>query len=150
MNGGPAEFEILGRTSALVDPLGPFTLGARAATSSWGCAWRRSTRTPVASHPAGGSARRRAQEAQARLFDGIHGTLNHLMVGDRIRLARFSGDEAPSTNLDAILYEDFGELREARGDEDAGIEAFVAGPHEKFLRADKLSGRYDRASFGAL
>jgi uncharacterized damage-inducible protein DinB len=56
------------------------------------------------------------------------------MVGDRIRLARFSGDEAPSTNLDAILYEGFGELREARGDEDACIEAFAAGIDERFLK----------------
>ena len=60
-------------------------------------------------------ANRRLYEARASLRDGelkgrrgaffssIHGTLNHLMVGDRIWLARFVGEEAPSTNLDAIL-----------------------------------------------
>ena len=90
-------------------------------------------------------ANRRLYEACARLPDGerkkrrpaffgsIHGTLNHLMVGDRIWLARFSGEEVPSTNLDAILYEDFEELREAREEEDRRIEEFAAGIDERFL-----------------
>jgi uncharacterized damage-inducible protein DinB len=40
----------------------------------------------------------------------------------------------PSTNLDAILYEDFGQLREARGEEDSRIEAFAASIDELFLK----------------
>jgi uncharacterized damage-inducible protein DinB len=92
-----------------------------------------------------GLANRRLYEACARLpdperkkrrpafFGSIHGTLNHLMVGDRSWLARFAGEETPSTNLDAILYEDFGELREAREEEDSRIEAFAAGLDELFL-----------------
>ena len=51
-------------------------------------------------------------------FRSIHGTLNHIMVGDRIWLARFGGQEAPSTGLDAILYDDFEALRAARVAED--------------------------------
>ncbi len=90
-------------------------------------------------------ANRRLYDACARLTDGelkrrrpaffgnIHGTLNHLMVGDRIWLARFSGEEVPSTGLDAILYDGFAELREAREREDARIEEFVAGMDEGFL-----------------
>ena len=90
-------------------------------------------------------ANRRLYEACARLpdaerktrrpafFGSIHGTLNHLMVGDRIWLARFGGEEVPSTNLDAILYEDFEELRGAREAEDARIEAFAAAIDEGFL-----------------
>ncbi len=90
-------------------------------------------------------ANRRLYDACARLpdeelkaprlafFGSIHGTLNHLMVGDRIWLARFSGDEVPSTGLDAILYEDFLELREAREEEDVRIEKFVAGIDEGFM-----------------
>ena len=66
-------------------------------------------------------------------FGSIHGTLNHLLVGDRIWLARFSGEVVPSTDLDAILYEGFGELREAREREDARIEAFAARIDERFL-----------------
>lgn len=90
-------------------------------------------------------ANRRLYEACARLpdaerkksrlafFASIHGTLNHVMVGDRIWLARFGEEEVPSTNLDAILYEDFGELWEAREAEDARIEAFAASLDEGFL-----------------
>lgn len=66
-------------------------------------------------------------------FGSIHGTLNHLLVGDRIWLARFSGEEVPSTGLDAVLYEVFAELGEAREREDVRIEEFVAGIDEGFL-----------------
>ena len=66
-------------------------------------------------------------------FGSIHGTLNHIMVGDRIWLSRFSGEEALSTNLDAILYEDFEELRKVRKREDLRIEDFAAGIDEEFL-----------------
>ena len=81
-------------------------------------------------------ANRRLYEACARLgdaerkkerpafFGSIHGTLNHVLVGDRIWLARFGGEETPSTGLDAVLYEDFDELRRAREHEDERIEAF--------------------------
>lgn len=58
-------------------------------------------------------------------FGSIHGTMNHILLGDRIWMARFEGGEAPSTNLDAILYEDFGALKRARSAEDARIEAYI-------------------------
>ena len=58
-------------------------------------------------------------------FKSMHGTLNHLLVGDRIWMRRFTGEgEAPS-HLDAILHEDFTSLRIARRQEDARIENFV-------------------------
>ena len=66
-------------------------------------------------------------------FKSIHGTLNHILVGDRIWLARFAGREAASTGLDAIRYRDFGALRAARAAEDARIETFAAGLDEAFL-----------------
>ena len=66
-------------------------------------------------------------------FQSIHGTLNHLMVGDRIWLTRFEGKQIPSTRLDAILYDDFDELREARVAEDQRIKTFAAGLTEEFL-----------------
>ena len=81
-------------------------------------------------------ARLTDEERKARrpaFFGSIHGTLNHIMVGDRIWLARFSGEEVPSTGLDAVLYENFAELREARERVDARIEEFVAGMNEGFL-----------------
>ncbi len=66
-------------------------------------------------------------------FGSIHGTLNHIMVGDHIWLARFAGEEVTSTNLDATLYEDFDELRRARVSEDERIETFTSGLNEEFL-----------------
>ena len=70
------------------------------------------------------AARRRDRGA---FFRSIHGTLNHIMVGDRIWMARFEGGTAPSTGLDAILHDDFDALRAARIVEDARIEDFMAG-----------------------
>ena len=66
-------------------------------------------------------------------FKSIHGTLNHIMVGDRIWLSRFEGKEVPSTGLDAILYEDFDKLTKARVLEDERIEAFAASLNDEFL-----------------
>lgn len=77
-----------------------------------------------------GAERKKQREA---FFGSIHNTLNHIMVGDRIWLSRFSGEKTPSTNLDAILYEDFEELREARRREDQRIEDFAASIEEVFL-----------------
>ena len=68
-------------------------------------------------------------------FKSIHGTLNHIMVGDRIWMTRFSGGEAPSTGLDAILYENFEELRSARSAMDAEIVRFAAGLSDAFLES---------------
>ena len=89
--------------------------------------------------------RKKTREA---FFGSIHATLNHLLVGDRLWLARLAGENAPSIGLDAILYEDFGELREARRREDARIEAFAAGLDAGFLGGtiryvNKAGGTYD-------
>ena len=67
------------------------------------------------------------RQDRGAFFKSIHGTLNHIMVGDRIWMARFEGGSAASTGLDAILHDDFDELRTARVAEDARIEAFTAG-----------------------
>ncbi|MBW4627413.1 MAG: DinB family protein [Brasilonema octagenarum HA4186-MV1] len=66
-------------------------------------------------------------------FKSIHGTLNHIMVGDRIWMGRFEGKQMPSTNLDAILYEDFDELRSVRVLEDERIEAFMSKLNQDFF-----------------
>ena len=59
-------------------------------------------------------------------FGSIHGTLNHILVGDRIWLARFAGETVPSTGLDAVLHDDFDDPARARITEDARIERFFA------------------------
>jgi uncharacterized damage-inducible protein DinB len=73
------------------------------------------------------------KKVRPAFFGSIHGTLNHIMTGDRIWLARFEGGEAPSTGLDAILYEDFDSLRAARRTEDARIESFADSVDDTFL-----------------
>src|SRR6188768_961441 len=66
-------------------------------------------------------------------FSSLHGTLNHLLIGDRIWMARFDGGESPSTGLDAIVHESFEALRAARVAMDATIEAFFAAPSAGFF-----------------
>ena len=56
-------------------------------------------------------------------FKSMHGTLNHLLVADRLWLRRFTGEGDAPNRLDAILFEDFLELRAAREAEDARIAA---------------------------
>ncbi|MUL36106.1 DinB family protein [Gloeocapsopsis dulcis] len=73
------------------------------------------------------------KQTRPAFFKSIHGTLNHIMVGDRIWLGRFEGKAMPSTNLDAILYKDFDELRQVRQTEDERIKNFAAGLTEDFL-----------------
>lgn len=68
-------------------------------------------------------------------FGSLHGTLNHLLVGDRIWMHRFTGTGEAPDRLDAILYEDFAPLRAARGAEDARIRDYVGA-----LTAADLAG----------
>ena len=76
-----------------------------------------------------------AERTRARpaFFRSIHGTLNHILVGDRIWMARFAGRDVPSTGLDAILYDGFAALRAAREEMDDRIEGFMAGLTPAFL-----------------
>ena len=39
-------------------------------------------------------------------FGSLHGTLNHLLVADRIWMRRFTGTGPVQTRLDEILFED--------------------------------------------
>ena len=58
-------------------------------------------------------------------FNSLHGTLNHLLVGDRIWMRRFTGQGEAPPLLDAILYDDFSQLRAARHDEDERINRYI-------------------------
>jgi uncharacterized damage-inducible protein DinB len=59
-------------------------------------------------------------------FKSVHGTLNHLLVTDRIWMQRFTGTGDAPTRLDAILFDDLSDLRAARRAEDQRIESYVA------------------------
>lgn len=67
-------------------------------------------------------------------FKSVHGTLNHLLVTDRVWFSRCAGMAAIQgplpARLDAILHENLAELRAAREREDAAITAYVRGLDE--------------------
>ena len=58
-------------------------------------------------------------------FGSVHGTLNHLLLADRIWMRRFTGQGETYARLDEILFDDFSALRSARGAEDARITGWV-------------------------
>jgi len=58
-------------------------------------------------------------------FGSLHGTLNHLLVADRIWLHRLTGTGDAPDRLDAILFEDRAALTRARLAEDARLIALV-------------------------
>ncbi len=73
-------------------------------------------------------------------FKSIHGTFNHLLVGDRVWLSRFR--EEPATDgfmapgirsLDQELFADFEELGRERARTDAELSAWVAELTEERL-----------------
>ena len=66
-------------------------------------------------------------------FGSLHGTLNHLLVTDRIWMHRFTGAGPLPTRLDEILLDDLGALTQARRAEDARIIAYVEGLDEATL-----------------
>jgi uncharacterized damage-inducible protein DinB len=59
-------------------------------------------------------------------FRSIHGTLNHLLLADRIWLGRFLGVPFPVASLDQELCPNFAELRAERARTDAEIETWAA------------------------
>ena len=91
-------------------------------------------------------ANRRVYEAAARLgdadyradhgafFGSVNGTLNHLLVADRIWMRRLTGEGDAPARLDAILHDDFATLRAAREAEDARIVAYVEALTDADLR----------------
>ena len=70
---------------------------------------------------------------RAAFFGSIHGTLNHLLVGDRIWLARIERKPRPKITLDQILYGDLVALRVARQAEDEHLANVVAGISKRAL-----------------
>jgi uncharacterized damage-inducible protein DinB len=66
-------------------------------------------------------------------FGSLHGTLNHLLLTDRIWLKRLTGEGEHPNRLDAILYDDRRDLVGARIAEDARLLGVVAGYNDADL-----------------
>ena len=47
-------------------------------------------------------------------FGSLHGTLNHILVGDRIWISRIEGRDSGISRLDEVLYDDLDSLWSAR------------------------------------
>lgn len=69
-------------------------------------------------------------------FRSIHGTLNHLLLGDRIWLGRFTGKPFVVTSLDQELYSDFAQLRSERKSTDLKISDWSSSLSEADLAGD--------------
>ncbi len=68
-------------------------------------------------------------------FTSIHGTLNHLLLGDTMWMDRFEHLPLTPMALDTELYGDFDALKEARIDMDLRIEQFML-----HLTVERLDG----------
>ncbi len=68
-------------------------------------------------------------------FKSLHGTLNHILVADRIWMRRFTGAGEMPPSLDAILHDRFEDLRSARRSQDVLINRYIDG-----LDQERLSG----------
>jgi len=73
-------------------------------------------------------------------FRSFLGTLNHLLVGDTMWLARFKAAPPPPLTLDSVLHRGLAEFRSARETLDGELIAFTQGLNEKQL-AGSLSYR---------
>ncbi|HSW83641.1 MAG TPA: DinB family protein [Usitatibacter sp.] len=74
-------------------------------------------------------------------FKSLHGTLNHLLVGDNVWMGRFVGPVFVPTSLAQELHADFDELRRAREAMDARILEWAGT-----LTQDKLAGELSYTS----
>ncbi|MBS3649559.1 damage-inducible protein DinB [Pseudaminobacter sp. 19-2017] len=82
-----------------------------------------------------------AEEEFARdmgaFFRSVMGTLNHLLVADRIWMKRFTGQGDAPSGLDTILFAHYGSLFGARRAEDARIVDWIESLTEK-----QVAGRF--------
>jgi uncharacterized damage-inducible protein DinB len=87
-------------------------------------------------------------------FGSLHGTLNHLLLADRVWLRRLTGEGEHPARLDAILFEDRHDLTRARVAEDARIKRVVSGYGEADLAAtlsyQTMSGAPQRQVLGEI
>jgi uncharacterized damage-inducible protein DinB len=75
-------------------------------------------------------------ENRGAFFGSLCGTLNHLLVADQIWMRRFTGTGEAAATLNAILHDDFVDLRAAREAEDRRIVDWVETLDDNALAAD--------------
>jgi uncharacterized damage-inducible protein DinB len=75
------------------------------------------------------------KEDRGAFFKSIHGTLNHLLLADRVWMGRFLARAFAASSLAQELYADFAELERGRAATDAQICEWAAS-----LGDDDLAG----------
>lgn len=66
-------------------------------------------------------------------FKSVHGTLNHILLGDKVWLGRIQSQPFAVKSLGQILYEDFAELRAERERVDRRILDLLTGLNDTDL-----------------
>lgn len=66
-------------------------------------------------------------------FKSVHGTLDHLLWGDRMWLSRFNGKSYNTAPIGQLLYEDFSRMRVARAEIDGEILAWARAVTPEWL-----------------
>jgi uncharacterized damage-inducible protein DinB len=69
-------------------------------------------------------------------FKSIHGTLNHILLGDKVWFGRFTGVPFKAQSLDQILHTDFAELRAEREALDDKVCAWAGALTGETLNAE--------------
>ena len=69
-------------------------------------------------------------------FLSIHGTLNHLLVGDRLYISRMEGTDHGLKSMNQILYKNIYDLEEARIKEDKYLVDFVSNLSEESMQKE--------------
>ena len=69
-------------------------------------------------------------------FKSLHGTLNHLLLGDRVWMGRFTGEPFKVRSLADELYADFDELRAERVKTDRHIVDWAASLSDERIAGD--------------
>lgn len=69
-------------------------------------------------------------------FSSIHGTLNHVLLADKLWLGRFIHEPFEVAGLDQELFAEFTSLREARADTDRLILEWTVGLTEAELASN--------------
>jgi uncharacterized damage-inducible protein DinB len=84
-------------------------------------------------------------------FVSLHGTLNHLLLTDRLWLKRLTGirEELPN-QLNAVLFEHRQELAEARAAEDKRILDVIDADLTKMIKYANTSGKQFEAPLSDL
>lgn len=76
------------------------------------------------------------KEDRGAWFHSMHGTLNHLLLADRVWMGRFTGMPFAARSLDEELYSDFQTLWQERRKTDEEIAQWLEALSDEQLLAD--------------